>query len=196
MMALFLFFLENIILGIGLSMDAFSISLANGLAEPKMKFAKVSLIAAIFAVSQFLMPLIGWICVHTVAEHFIFFKKLIPWIALILLSYLGGNMLFSGIRNTRERESTSPANIGAVLVSGIATSIDSLSVGFTVSSYDFFEALMCAMTIGAVTFAVCVAGVLVGKRFGKNLANKAEILGGAILIFIGLEIFISSFLRG
>lgn len=189
-------FLENIILGIALSMDAFSISLANGLAEPKMKFRKISLIAAIFAISQFLMPLFGWICVHTVAEHFVFFRKLIPWIALILLSYLGGNMLFSGIGSKYERESVSSVNIGSVLVSGIATSIDSLSVGFTISAYTFSEALMCALTIGVVTFSLCIAGVFTGKHFGKSLSNKAEILGGAILIFIGIEIFISSFLRG
>ncbi len=195
-MTLFRFFLENIILGIGLSMDAFSVSLANGLSEPKMKFPKVALISAIFAIPQFLMPLIGWTCVHTVAEHFIIFRKLIPWIALILLSYLGANMLFSGIRNGYEREISSSVNIGALLITGIATSVDTLSVGFTISSYNFAEALGCAITIGIVTFLLCFAGVIIGKRFGNALANKAEILGGAILIFIGIEIFISSFLRG
>ena len=195
-MTLLPFLLENIILGIGLSMDAFSISLANGLAEPKMRFPKAAVIAAIFAIPQFIMPLIGWTCVHTVAEHFIFFKKLIPWFALILLSYLGGNMLFSGIRNGYEREPYSSVNIGALLITGIATSVDTLSVGFTISDYNFAEALGCSLIIGAVTFVFCVAGVYTGKKFGKALANKAEILGGAILIFIGIEIFISSFLRG
>lgn len=186
------FFLENIILGIGLSADAFSISLAGGLAEPKMRFPKAALIAAIFAIPQFIMPLIGWTCVHTVAEHFLFFKRLIPWIALILLSYLGGNMLFSGIKNASDSEPFS-VNPGALLITGIATSVDTLSVGFTIPHYVFSEALGCAVIIGAVTFALCLAGVCIGKRFGKSLANKAEILGGAILIFIGIEIFISSF---
>ena len=87
------------------------------------------------------MPLIGWTCVHTVAEHFIIFRKLIPWIALILLSYLGANMLFSGIRNGYEREISSSVNIGALLITGIATSVDTLSVGFTIASYNFAEAL-------------------------------------------------------
>lgn len=192
-MTLLPFFLENIILGIGLSADAFSISLANGLAEPKMRFPKAALIAAIFAVPQLLMPLIGWTCVHTVAEHFIFFKKLIPWIALILLSYLGANMLFSGIGSASEREVSSSVNIGALLITGIATSVDTLSVGFTIPHYGFPEALSCALIIGAVTFALCLAGVYIGKRFGKGLASKSEILGGAILIFIGIKIFISSF---
>ncbi len=186
------FFLENIILGIGLSADAFSISVAGGLAEPKMRFPKAALIAAIFAIPQFLMPLIGWTCVHTVAEHFLFFERLIPWIALILLSYLGGNMLFSGIKNASDSEPSS-VNPGALLITGIATSVDTLSVGFTIPHYVFSEALGCAFIIGAVTFALCLAGVCIGKQFGKSLANKAEILGGAILIFIGIEIFISSF---
>ena len=84
----FTFFFNNILLGIGLAMDAFSVSLANGLNEPKMSTRKMCGIAGIFAFFQYLMPMIGWVCVHTIAEHFKSFEKLIPWIALVLLLFI------------------------------------------------------------------------------------------------------------
>ncbi|MBQ2840115.1 MAG: manganese efflux pump [Oscillospiraceae bacterium] len=193
----FVFLLTNALLGIGLAMDAFSISVANGLSEPKMSFHKMFLISGIFAIAQFLMPLIGWTCVHTVAEHFCSFQKFIPWIALILLCYIGGNMLFDSIKkHDNETIEHTKANIGSILIQGIATSIDALSVGFTISTYSFSMALSACTIIGAVTFLICFSGVYIGKKFGDHFANKAGIIGGAILIFIGLEIFISSFLRG
>ncbi len=190
-----MFFFSSALLGIGLAMDAFSISLANGLAEPKMRFPKMLLIAGVFATAQFLMPFIGWTCVHTIAEHFLAFQKLIPWIALILLCYIGGNMLFDGIKKC-EDDAPSKTTLVAILVQGIATSIDALSVGFTISQYNLTMAIFASLIIGAVTFVICLSGVFLGKRFGTHFSNKASIIGGAILIFIGLEIFISSFLRG
>ena len=193
-MEIFLFLFENIILGTALSMDAFSISLANGLSEPKMRLLKACVISAFFAIPQLIMPLIGWACVNMAAEHFSLFERFIPLIALVLLSYLGGNMIFSARK--KEEDELSSVNLGALLITGIATSIDTLSVGFTISDCNFTEALGCALIIGAVTFLLCIAGVYAGKSFGKTLAGKAEILGGAILIFVGFKIFISSFLRG
>lgn len=190
-----MFFFSSALLGIGLAMDAFSISLANGLSEPKMKLPKMLLIAGIFATAQFLMPFIGWTCVHTIAEHFSAFQKLIPWIALILLCYIGGNMLFDGIKKS-EDDAPTKTTLGSILVQGIATSIDALSVGFTISQYNLSMALIASLIIGAVTFVICLSGVFIGKKFGTHFSNKASIIGGAILIFIGLEIFISSFLRG
>lgn len=185
------FFLNSALIGVGLSMDAFSISLTNGLAEPKMRFGKVSLIAGIFAFCQAAMPLIGWVCVHTIAEQFAVFNKLIPWIALVLLGYIGGHMLIEAIKcNGDEACSISKVSFVALIVQGIATSIDALSVGFTISDYNFIEALTSALIISAVTFIICTAGVIIGKKFGNHLAGKAGILGGVILIFIGLKIFI------
>ncbi len=179
-------------LGAGLAMDAFSVSLANGLNEPRMKPGKMCGIAGIFAFFQALMPLIGWFCVCTVAQCFSWFEALIPWIALGLLGYIGGKMLIEGIRNQDgDREQPAVGFLGLV-VQGVATSIDALSTGFTISDYDFFKALKTVLVIAAMTFVICVIGVAVGKKVGTKLAGKASILGGVILIGIGLYIFIGS----
>lgn len=197
----FLFFFNSILIGIGLAMDAFSVSLANGLNEPSMKKPKITLVSGTFAVFQALMPLIGWFCVHSVASLFSAFEKLIPWIALILLGFIGGKMLAEGIKEYKCRKDggdecpvPQKLTVTALLVQGVATSIDALSVGFTISDYNLLQAVVCALLIAAVTFAICFAGVLLGKKFGTALAGKSSIFGGAILIFIGLEIFITSFI--
>ena len=189
----FTFFFNNILLGVGLAMDAFSVSLANGLNEPKMNKGKMTGVAGLFAIFQGLMPLIGWICVHTIVQYFSWFEKLIPWIALILLCYIGGKMLYDSIKN-RESDSDEVKRVGltALLVQGVATSIDALSVGFTIADYSLTLALLAVLIIAIVTFFICLAGILIGIKFGTKLAGKAGILGGVILIFIGLEIFITS----
>ena len=190
---------DSLLIGTGLAMDAFSVSLANGLNEPCMRRRKIFAVAGIFALFQALMPLIGWVCVHTVATYFEAFESAIPWIALALLSFIGGKMLFEGINENRCKEvdgelvcECKSVGLWSLLVQGVATSIDALSVGFTISDYELSEALICALLIALVTFVICYAGVLLGKRFGTALAGKSEILGGAILIFIGVEIFVTS----
>ena len=188
------FFITNIVLGVGLAMDAFSVSLANGLNESKMKTHRMCLVAGVFAVFQFVMPLIGWVCVSAVANLFEVFRKFIPWIALILLSYIGGKMLYEGIRNKKNEDEKPAVSFKDLLVQGVATSIDALSVGFTISNYKFVEATLACLLIGIVTFIICFGGLHIGKKAGTKLAGKASILGGVILIFIGLEILISSFL--
>ena len=189
----FSFFFTSILLGIGLAMDAFSVSLANGLNEPAMKKHKMCGVAGIFSLFQFAMPMIGWICVSTIANLFSAFEKLIPWIALVLLCFIGTKMLLDGIKNKDGDCECRGVGLGALIVQGIATSIDALSVGFTISNYDLISAIMSALIIAAVTFIICFCGLFIGKKAGTKLACKAGILGGAILIFIGLEIFITSF---
>ena len=186
-----MFFLECIALGAGLAMDAFSVSMANGLNEPKMHKNKILAIAGVFAVFQAAMPLIGWVCVHTFLQYFTAFEPAIPWIALILLVFIGGKMLLDGIRSKDGEEKAVKLTVGALLIQGVATSIDALSVGFTIAEYTLPFALAAAGVIAAVTFALCTAGVVIGKKFGTKLSNKAQIFGGVILIAIGLEIFIS-----
>jgi putative Mn2+ efflux pump MntP len=181
-------------LGAGLAMDAFSVSLANGLNEPTMKKSRMCGVAGIFSVFQFAMPLIGWICVSTVARLFGAFEKLIPWIALILLGYIGGKMLYEGIKCKETEEEKTIVGLKGLLVQGIATSIDALSVGFTISDYNWMEALLACLLIGIITFFICYAGLCIGKKAGTKLAGKAGILGGIILILIGLEIFITGIL--
>ena len=188
----FRFFFYAIGLGVGLAMDAFSVSLANGLNEPCMKTRKACGIAGMFAFFQALMPLIGWICVHTIVQWFGFFETLIPWIALALLSYIGAKMLLDGIHDDGG-EAKPEVGFAALLVQGVATSIDALSVGFTIADYNLLAAVIAAALIAAVTFVICFAGLIIGKKVGTKLAGKASILGGAILIFIGIEIFVSSF---
>ncbi|MGN0636699.1 MAG: manganese efflux pump MntP family protein [Acutalibacteraceae bacterium] len=191
----FMFFLNSVLFGVGLAMDAFSVSMANGLNEPQMKKSRMCLIAGVFCGFQILMPLIGWVCVHTVANVFASFQKFIPWIALVLLLYIGGKMLFEGIRKKQADEEKAAVGFGALLVQGVATSIDALSVGFTISEYTWQAALTEALIIGAVTFVLCLAGLGIGRRFGTKLAGKASILGGVILIAIGLEICITGLLK-
>ena len=172
-------------------MDAFSVSLANGLNNPKMKRTVMMYMAAAFAIFQFAMPLIGWVLVKTVSVLFSSFEKLIPWIALILLLYIGGKMLIEGIKGEDEEEkSDNTLKFGTLIIQGIATSIDALSVGFTISEYNWLMALCASIIIAVVTFAICIAGLILGKKIGTKISNKATILGGLILIGIGIEIFV------
>ena len=160
----FVFFLNSVLLGVGLAMDAFSVSMANGLHDPKMNKGTMCKIAGTFGIFQAAMPMIGWVCVHTIVELFASFETLIPWIALALLSYIGGKMLLDGIRG-EEAEEAAELSAGALFMQGVATSIDA--------------------------FILCMAGLRIGKKFGTQLSGKASILGGVILIGIGLEIFIT-----
>lgn len=186
-----MFLVNSVMLGVGLAMDAFSVSLANGLNEPKMKKGRICGIAAVFAVFQALMPMTGWICVHTILQYFQAFERFIPWIALLLLAYIGGKMMFEGNKAGDADEEKPAVGFAALMVQGIATSIDALSVGFTIANYSWQMALICSLIIAAVTFCICVGGIIIGKKFGTRLSNKASILGGVILIIIGLEIFIN-----
>ena len=188
------FFFLSIMLGVGLAMDAFSVSLANGLNEPRMKLGKMTFVAGMFAFFQALMPMIGWVCVHTIVQYFSSFEKWIPWIALSLLGYIGVKMLIDGIKCRGCEVELRAVTLGALIVQGVATSIDALSVGFTIADYNLVEALLAAPVIAAVTFVICLGGIVIGKKVGTKLAGKAGILGGVILIFIGLEIFITSFI--
>lgn len=186
-----LFFFNSVLLGVGLAMDAFSVSLANGLNEPGMKRRKMCGVAGVFAFFQALMPMIGWICVHTVVQHFQAFERFIPWIALILLLFIGGKMLWEGIKHQESDENTGRVGLTALLIQGVATSIDALSVGFTIAEYELLMAVVCALLIAGVTFFICFAGIVIGKKVGTRFSNKAAIFGGLILIFIGIEIFVT-----
>ncbi len=190
-----MFFVNAVGFGVGLAMDAFSVSMANGLNEPGMKKRKMAGIAGTFAFFQIAMPLIGWLCIHTIANAFSSFQKFIPFIALALLGFIGGKMLVEGIKSKGEDAEKPAVGFGGLMVQGIATSIDALSVGFTIADYRFGLALTEALIIGVVTFFICVAGLIIGKKFGTKLAGKASILGGIILIGIGLEIFISGIIK-
>lgn len=230
----FIFFINNVFLGVGLAMDAFSISLANGLNESQMTKRKMIYVAGVYAFYQFAMPMIGWLCVHAVAESFKTFQKFIPWIALILLLYIGIKMLVEAVIEIRKNKTsvdkqnssvdvlslsenqqnllkksessvksansksaksksankTKKLTFGVLMVQGIATSIDALSVGFTIAEYGTIMALVASLIIAFVTWIICFIGLVLGKKAGEKLAEKASILGGIILILIGIEIFV------
>ena len=185
-----LFFINSILLGVGLSMDAFSVSLANGLNEPCMKKRRMCAISGMYEFFQALMPMTGWVCVHTVVEYFTAFGKFIPWIALVLLSYIGGKMIYESFRPSEDEAKCSAVTLSVLLIQGVATSIDALSVGFTIADYRFSAALVCSLIIAAVTFVLCFTGLLIGRKAGTKLSGHAEVIGGIILIAIGIEIFI------
>lgn len=186
------------LLGIGLAMDAFSISIANGILEPNMRKTRMLKIAGVYAVAQFLMPLIGWFLVTTLEGIFTSFSKFIPWIALILLLFIGGKMVIEGImehkgkKKDEEIKEDKPVKLtwGALIVQGIATSIDALSVGFTISDYSVLRAFAASIIIGIVTLVICLIGLIFGKKIGSKISSIATIIGGCILIFIGIEIFV------
>ena len=189
------FVINSFFLGVGLAMDAFSVSLANGLAEPKIKVSKLLSIAGVFAFFQALMPMFGWIIIRTLEELFGVIVKIVPFAALALLWFIGIRMIISGIRDAKNGVSEAAAvTAGALLVQGVATSIDALSAGLAFSEYGFLEALSSALIIAAVTFVICTIGVLIGKKAGSALSGKATVVGGAILVIIGAEIFIKGIL--
>lgn len=188
----FAFFFNSILLGIGLAMDAFSVSLANGLNQPSMKKSKMSVIAGVFSFFQFIMPMIGWICVKTLVHIFTIFERFVPWIALLLLSFIGGKMIYEGVKSKESSSEQKELSFLVLLMQGIATSIDALSVGFTISDYDLFSALLASLIIAVVTFCICIGGLMIGKKAGTGLTGKAGIIGGSILIIIGMEIFIKN----
>lgn len=188
------FIITSLLLGIGLAMDAFSVSIADGLNEPKMKQSKMLFIAFLFAFMQALMPLIGYLCIHVLVEKFTIFTKITPVIALLLLSYIGGKMLIEHFKKeTEEIEKINNLTLATLLIQGIATSIDALSVGFTIASYNTKDAILCSIIIAVATFIISYVGVLIGKKAQSKLSKYANLIGGIILVGIGLEIFISSF---
>lgn len=184
-----LFFLSSIFLGVGLAMDACAVSMTNTMNEPQMKKSKMALVAGTFGVFQCLMPLIGFFVGHAMLS---IIEKFIPWIALVLLGIIGGKMIFEGIKNRKDIENKTGKilKFPALLVQAIATSIDALSVGFTIANYTIAMALVCTAIVGVVTFFLSLAGLALGKKFGIKLGNEAQLVGGIILTLIGLEIFI------
>ena len=187
--------INGCMLGFGLAMDAFSVSLANGLNEPRMSKNKAVGIAGVFAVFQGIMPLIGWLLVTKLRSLFDVIEGYIPWAALILLVFIGGKMLYEGFGPCECEDKVSPCGceksitVTALMIQGLATSIDALSVGLTISDLSFPEALLEAGIISVLTMFICIAGIALGKKFGTKLAGKASILGGAVLVLIGFKIF-------
>ena len=191
-----IFFVNSVLLGVGLAMDAFSVSIANALSESTMKKSRMCFIAGVYAFFQFAMPMIGWICVHTIVEYFSKFESFIPWIALALLLWIGGKMIWEAVHGEEDEAaeegelSAARLTFATLMIQGVATSIDALSVGFTIADYGLLMALVASLIIAGVTFAICMTGLLIGKKAGDKLGAKATLFGGLILVGIGIEIFV------
>ena len=188
-----LFIINSIFLGVGLAIDAFSVSVVNGFSEPGIHPLKAAKIAVVFAFFQALMPMIGWFLTHLMLQHFVILQKFVPYISLFLLCFLGINMILESKKSEKKCNCSTPVNHSGLLAQGIATSLDALSVGFTIAEYPLMGAVSCALIIASVTFIICMAGVMLGKTIGCKLSGKAEILGGIVLILIGIEIFVKGF---
>lgn len=186
--------IDIILCGIGLSMDAAAVSMTDGMNEPKMKLKKMLLIAAFFGVFQGLMPLIGYYAGTLFAEAV---ASIAPIVALVLLGFIGGKMIYDALKKKKDDEEELPAVLGVkgISVQAVATSIDALAVGVSLIALDRAGSLALNVfwTVGiiaATTFALSLVALGLGKKFGQLLEGKAELIGGIILVAIGLKIFI------
>lgn len=186
--------LEIVLLGVALSMDAVAVGMTNGMVEPKMRFPKVLLIALFYGFFQFFMPVLGYYCGSVFTS---IVKMIAPWLSFALLAFIGGKMIFDCFR--KEEKPTEGVGVKKLFVQAIATSIDALAVGVSLLAAEStgglpFHVFLCALTIGAITFALSTAAVYIGKAVGDKLADKAELIGGIILVAIGIKILVESFL--
>ena len=185
--------LEIFLIGIGLSMDAFAVAICKGLAMPdKVDKKGALLIALYFGVFQAVMPTLGWLLGSQFARYV---TRLAPWIAFILLAWIGGNMIRESLsKEERAEEETGSVSHKELLVLAVATSIDALAVGVTFSMLELAVSIAVAVIlIGCTTFVISLAGVYVGNVFGAKYKSKAEFVGGAILILIGVKILLERF---
>lgn len=187
------FIISSILFGLGLAVDAFLISLAGGVNEPNAKRGKILASALVFALFQLAAPLIGRLCVRTVAERFLFFKECLSGIALAVLLFLGIKMLVEGLRQNNKDEEKPKSGIGALLLRAAVSSVDALSMGFTIAEYSLWTAVAGAGIIAAITFVAYTAGFFIGRKFGTRLADKAMVIGGILFIVMALEVFIRGF---
>ena len=193
---------EILLIGVALSMDAFAVGMTNGMTEPKMRLYKMLCVAGMFALFQFLMPVVGYYCGYAFSS---LVAKIAPYLSFALLAFIGGKMIFDFFRELRaaKRETAvyiqKPLGAGKLLVQALATSMDALAVGVTLLAAETTKGLpmhvtLCALIIGAVTFALSLLAVFLGKKIGDRFARQAGLLGGVILLAIGIKILIEGIL--
>lgn len=189
-------FAELLLLAVGLAMDAFAVSVGNGLSMKKSDPKAALAIAASFGLFQALMPTVGYFlgsAFETVISRFD------HYIALIFLGFIGGKMIFDGIRELREKKKSDGApeeekpfklSFGALMIQSVATSIDALIVGVSFAALPNVNIWIAVTLIGIITFSISLVGVFSGKKFGQLLGSRAEIFGGLILVGIGVKVFV------
>lgn len=180
--------IELFILGVGLSMDAFAVSICKGLRLRQVRWRHVLLIAGAFGGAQALMPLLGWVLGTQFARYIDTFDH---WVAFILLAFIGGKMVWETLHDKDEETAgvDEKLDVKEILVLAVATSIDALAVGISLALVEASIGLAVGI-IGVTTFVICTAGVFVGRAFGARYKRRAEICGGVILVLIGLKILL------
>ncbi|MDE7463898.1 MAG: manganese efflux pump MntP family protein [Clostridiales bacterium] len=186
--------LNGLLFGLGLAVDAFLIALANGLNYPDIKKRKVILLSALFAAAQIIMPMLGWLCMHTISLYIPYFDEVLSWVAFAVMLWIGIKMIIDGVKKRPLEQKKTSINVGAVILQCFATSIDSLAVGFTLASYTALSAIVSSVIIAAVTFVLFILGFIVGRRCGMKFADSASVIGGIVFIGIGIEILLTSLL--
>lgn len=180
-------FISIALIGLSLSMDAFAVSVSCSMSICNLRTRHIFITAGVFGIFQALMPIIGYFLARTFSNAIVAYDH---WVAFVLLAVIGGNMIFGAIRD--RNKPTPPQrcfSFKKLLLQGVATSIDALAIGvsFAIINTPIFSS---AALIGGITFGVCIAGVYIGKKLGDLLQNKAEIIGGIVLILIGTKILL------
>lgn len=177
-----------LLIGIGLAMDAFSVSVTDGIVLKKPNPMQAAKIALFFGGFQFLMPCAGYLLGSAFARYITAFDH---WVAFALLAFIGGKMLFEAISEKEEEEIKNPLSFATLIVLAVATSIDALAVGVTFATMpEVLTIWEASAVIGIVTFFISYGGVYIGSKCGNLLGNKAEIAGGIVLVGIGIKILI------
>jgi len=173
-----------LLIGVGLAMDAFAVAITCGVVIKGLRVSNVLKVGIFFGIAQGIMPLIGWIAGYSFSSYIV---KVDHWIAFALMAIIGGKMIFEASKGECEIGGFDPLNNKTLFILAIATSIDALAVGisFAFLKVNIYNAIT---IIGIVTFAICTLGVVLGKQFGCLLKDKAQYLGGAVLIFMGAKI--------
>ena len=189
--------IELFLIAVGLSMDAFAVSVCKGLAMPKCTFKKAAIVGLWFGGFQALMPMIGYLLGSRFEKYI---DAIAPWVAFVLLAVIGGNMVCEAF-SKKEEKAEAGLDVRTMFLMAVATSIDALAVGITfaivpvnlAASSALANALMASVLIGVTTFAFSCAGVKIGNVFGTRYKSKAELVGGVILILIGVKILLEHF---
>ena len=188
-------FLELFLLAIGLSMDAFAVSVCKGLAMQKVTFRNAAICGVWFGGFQALMPFIGYLLG---AGFETYINAVAPWIAFVLLALIGGNMIREALSKDEEEDTSAALDVKTMFLMAVATSIDALAVGITfacvpveiIAASQLVNTIVAICLIGVTTFVISCAGVKAGSVFGSRYKSKAEFVGGAILILIGVKILL------
>ncbi len=178
--------IELLLVGVGLSMDAFAAAVCKGLGMRKLNWRQGGLVALFFGGFQGLMPLVGWFLGRQFEQYI---TRVDHWIAFLLLGYIGGKMIWDAFHDQEDGEEAAAFDLKELTVMAVATSIDALAVGITFAFLQV-QILPAVTIIGCTTFALSLVGVWIGHRFGSRYKSKATLAGGVILCLIGLKILL------